>query len=82
MAASGAPERSPHHAEDVADVALKMIQKMADFKAPSGNKVEIKIGKSISEEFIRSNSCCFSYYIFDRYSFRICSCWNCRYKGT
>ncbi|XP_045483815.1 soluble guanylate cyclase 89Da-like [Harmonia axyridis] len=44
MAASGAPEKTPHHAENVADVALKMVQNMENFKAPSGNKVEIRIG--------------------------------------
>ncbi|XP_044761519.1 soluble guanylate cyclase 89Da-like [Coccinella septempunctata] len=44
MAASGAPERTPHHAENVADVALNMVQKMRNFKAPSGNNVEIRIG--------------------------------------
>ncbi|KAL3278570.1 hypothetical protein HHI36_016116 [Cryptolaemus montrouzieri] len=44
MAAAGAPERCSRHAENVADVALKMIEKMNNFKAPSGNKVEIRIG--------------------------------------
>ncbi|KAK9885018.1 hypothetical protein WA026_009245 [Henosepilachna vigintioctopunctata] len=44
MAASGAPEKTPSHAEDVADLALAMISKMKNFKVPSGNSVEIKIG--------------------------------------
>lgn len=44
MAASGAPERTDLHAQQVADVALSMTEKIKELRTPSGAKIEIRIG--------------------------------------
>jgi hypothetical protein len=49
MAVSGAPEYTPEHAENVADVALCLLRQVKQFKLPSGISIQIRIG-----EFLRS----------------------------
>lgn len=44
MAACGAPERTPLHAENVADLALAMVENIRDIKKVDNNIVEIRIG--------------------------------------
>lgn len=49
MVASGAPERTEEHAQNVVDLSLSMIDKVNDLHMPSGGKVEIRIGKKLDE---------------------------------
>ncbi|KAB0803009.1 hypothetical protein PPYR_05195 [Photinus pyralis] len=44
MAASGAPERTKTHAEDMADLSLDMIHNIKSLRMPSGGHVEVRIG--------------------------------------
>lgn len=44
MAASGAPEITELHAQNVADVSLAMIKDVQEIQTPTGKKVEIRIG--------------------------------------
>ncbi|KAJ8937791.1 hypothetical protein NQ318_012271 [Aromia moschata] len=44
MVASGAPERTQIHAQNISDLALAMMQEVRQIKTPSGNEVEIRIG--------------------------------------
>ncbi|KAF5299447.1 hypothetical protein FQR65_LT01027 [Abscondita terminalis] len=44
MAASGAPEKTRNHAENVANLSLSMIENVKSIRTPSGGKVEIRIG--------------------------------------
>lgn len=46
MAASGAPERTVFHAQNVADVSLAMMKKIRGIKTPSGTDVEVRIGRN------------------------------------
>jgi len=48
MAVSGAPEYTPEHAENVADVALCLLRHVKRLKLPSGISMQIRIG-----EFLR-----------------------------
>ena len=48
MAVGGAPEYTPKHAENVADVALCLLRQVKQFKLPSGISIQIRIG-----EFLR-----------------------------
>jgi len=48
MAVGGAPEYTPQHAENVADVALCLLRQVKQFKLPSGISIQIRIG-----EFLR-----------------------------
>lgn len=61
MAVSGAPEPSPHHAINVADVALKLLQRMPNLKIPSGILVQIRIGNLVMLYLIQI---IFSNYLF------------------
>lgn len=45
MAACGAPERTPCHAENIADLAIAMINSIKKIKTLENNTVEIRIGK-------------------------------------
>jgi hypothetical protein len=45
MAVSGAPEYTPQHAENVADVALSLLRHVKQLKLPSGIRIQIRIGK-------------------------------------
>lgn len=45
MAVSGAPERTEKHAENIAAVALEMIDQVQDIRGPDGAKVNIRIGR-------------------------------------
>lgn len=44
MAVSGAPERTKNHAENIAAVALEMIDKVTEIQGPDGTNVNIRIG--------------------------------------
>lgn len=44
MAVSGAPEYTPQHAENVADVALCLLRHVKQLKLPSGISIQIRIG--------------------------------------
>jgi len=55
MAVGGAPEYTPKHAENVADVALCLLKQVKQLKLPSGISIQIRIG-----EFLRLG------YILDR----------------
>ncbi|XP_021937378.1 soluble guanylate cyclase 89Db-like isoform X2 [Zootermopsis nevadensis] len=44
MAVSGAPEYTPQHAENVADVALCLLRHVKQLKFPSGITMQIRIG--------------------------------------
>lgn len=44
MAVSGAPERSDHHAQNVADLSICMIESVQKLELSSENKVDIRIG--------------------------------------
>ncbi|KAK5650377.1 hypothetical protein RI129_001406 [Pyrocoelia pectoralis] len=44
MVASGAPERTNNHAQNVADLSLSMINQIKSLRMPSGAQVEIRIG--------------------------------------
>ena len=48
MAVGGAPEYTPKHAENVADVALCLLRHVKQLKLPSGINIQIRIG-----EFLR-----------------------------
>lgn len=45
MAVSGAPDRTKTHAQNVADLSLKMVEKIQNLQMPSGGSVEIRIGR-------------------------------------
>jgi hypothetical protein len=45
MAVSGAPEYTPEHAENVADVAFCLLRQVKQFKLPSGISIQIRIGE-------------------------------------
>lgn len=44
MAVSGAPDRTKWHAQNVADLSLKMVEKIQNLQMPSGGSVGIRIG--------------------------------------
>ncbi|XP_044258935.1 soluble guanylate cyclase 89Db-like [Tribolium madens] len=44
MAVSGAPERTPKHAENIASVSFEMLKQTDEIKSPDGVKVNIRIG--------------------------------------
>lgn len=44
MAACGAPERTALHAQNVADLALAMVENIRQIKTVDNNVVEIRIG--------------------------------------
>ncbi|KAF2889869.1 hypothetical protein ILUMI_16304 [Ignelater luminosus] len=44
MVASGAPERTQSHAQNIADLSLCMVKEVANLKIPSMDKVGIRIG--------------------------------------
>ncbi|XP_076621621.1 soluble guanylate cyclase 89Db [Colletes latitarsis] len=44
MAASGAPDRTENHAQNVADVSLQLIKHVQSLKLPSGLDIQIRIG--------------------------------------
>lgn len=44
MAACGAPERTPLHAQNVANLALAMVENIRQIKTVDNNEVEIRIG--------------------------------------
>jgi guanylate cyclase len=51
MAVSGAPEKTPTHAQNVCDVSVCMMQHVKRLKIPSGTKVDIRIGTQINLPF-------------------------------
>ncbi|XP_049785807.1 soluble guanylate cyclase 89Db-like [Schistocerca cancellata] len=44
MAVSGAPETSPRHAQNVADVSLQLVRRVRELRLPSGISIQIRIG--------------------------------------
>ncbi|KAH0554469.1 soluble guanylate cyclase 89Da-like [Cotesia glomerata] len=44
MAASGAPDRTKHHARNIADVSLQLIKRVRSLQLPSGIDIQIRIG--------------------------------------
>ncbi|XP_076683204.1 soluble guanylate cyclase 89Db [Andrena cerasifolii] len=44
MAASGAPDRTENHAENIADVSLQLLKHVRSLKLPSGLDIQIRIG--------------------------------------
>lgn len=44
MAASGAPERTERHAQNVADLSLRMVESVKSLDTSSDSKIEIRIG--------------------------------------
>lgn len=44
MSACGAPERTERHAEQIADVALAMLDSMKKLQFPDGVETDIRIG--------------------------------------
>jgi hypothetical protein len=48
MAVGGAPEYTPEHAKNVADVALCLLRQVKQLKLPSGISIQTRIG-----EFLR-----------------------------
>ncbi|XP_076659417.1 soluble guanylate cyclase 89Da-like [Halictus rubicundus] len=44
MAASGAPDRTENHAQNIADVSLQLIKHVQSLKLPSGLDIHIRIG--------------------------------------
>lgn len=44
MVASGAPERNHHHAQNVADLSLRMMKDVQKLKSPTGSYVEVRTG--------------------------------------
>lgn len=44
MAASGAPERTDKHAQNVADLALRMLESVQKLDTSKDSKIEIRIG--------------------------------------
>lgn len=52
MSVSGAPEPCFEHATNVADVALKLLQRMPNLEIPSGIIVQIRIGIEILNKFL------------------------------
>lgn len=44
MAASGAPDRTEHHAKNIADVSLHLIKRVRSLKLASGLDIQIRIG--------------------------------------
>ncbi|XP_076546019.1 soluble guanylate cyclase 89Da isoform X2 [Osmia lignaria lignaria] len=44
MAASGAPDRTEHHAQNIADFSLQLLKHVRSLKLPSGLDIQIRIG--------------------------------------
>ncbi|XP_067214413.1 soluble guanylate cyclase 89Db-like [Linepithema humile] len=44
MAASGAPDRTENHAQNIADVSLQLIKHVRSLKLPSGLDIRVRIG--------------------------------------
>ncbi|XP_043590603.1 soluble guanylate cyclase 89Da-like isoform X5 [Bombus pyrosoma] len=44
MAASGAPDRTENHAQNIADVSLQLLKHVRSLKLPSGVDIQIRIG--------------------------------------
>lgn len=44
MAASGAPDRTENHAQNIADVSLQLLKHVRSLKLPSGLDIQIRIG--------------------------------------
>ncbi|XP_063990825.1 uncharacterized protein LOC135169589 [Diachasmimorpha longicaudata] len=44
MAASGAPDRTKHHARNIADVSVQLITRVRSLQLPSGVDIKIRIG--------------------------------------
>lgn len=56
MVASGAPERTELHAQNIADLALTMLDAVKKIKTPDGKGVDIRIGKTIIRKGIILNT--------------------------
>jgi guanylate cyclase len=54
MAVGGAPEYTPQHAENVADVALCLLRHVKQLKLPSGISIQIRIGQSLAVSLHKS----------------------------
>ncbi|XP_076284073.1 soluble guanylate cyclase 89Db-like isoform X2 [Lasioglossum baleicum] len=48
MAASGAPDRTENHAQNIADVSLQLIKHVQSLKLPSGLDIHIRIGPAVA----------------------------------
>lgn len=46
MVASGAPERTDLHAQNIADLAFAMLRDVKEIRTPENQKVEIRIGNN------------------------------------
>lgn len=46
MAASGAPDRTENHAQNIADVSLQLLKHVRSLKLPSGVDIQIRIGNT------------------------------------
>lgn len=66
MAVSGAPEKTPDHACNIADLALSFIETVQKMTDGSENDIQIRIG-----EFFRSNNIMYlnDIYTLHRYLF-------------
>ena len=76
MAASGAPDRTENHAQNIADVSLQLLKHVRSLKLPSGVDIQIRIGNLTQDlfpiYFIFYNSFfflffSFSFFFFTRY---------------
>lgn len=51
MAASGAPDRTENHAQNIADVSLELLKHVRSLKLPSGLDIQIRIGNLARDSF-------------------------------
>ena len=51
MAASGAPDRTENHAQNIADVSLQLLKHVRSLKLPSGVDIQIRIGNLTQDLF-------------------------------
>lgn len=51
MAASGAPDRTENHAQNIADVSLQLLKHVRSLKLPSGVDIQIRIGNLTRDLF-------------------------------
>lgn len=59
MAASGAPDRTENHAQNIADVSLQLIKHVRSLKLSSGLDIRVRIGNHFADNYLLSNAIIF-----------------------
>ena len=63
MAASGAPDRTENHAQNIADVSLQLLKHVRSLQLPSGVDIQIRIG-NLTRDLILKLFFIFSIFFF------------------